>query len=118
MAGLIDDPADGDRVARKLEASIGRPLTVSGQDVGLAVRIGVARCPADAKDALGLIHRALARSGEAVAVGRAAAAITPVARGGGLRTTSERRPASRSENQAAFTRAARGSTRAPASARW
>lgn len=82
LLAWIDDPADGDRVARKLEASIRRPLTVSGQDIALAVRIGVARCPADAKDPLGLIHRALVQAGDAVAVGRAAAAITPALRGG------------------------------------
>ncbi len=74
LLAWIDDPADGDRVARKLEESIRRPVTVSGQDIGLAVRIGVARYPGDAKDALALIHRALTRAGEAVAVGRAAAA--------------------------------------------
>ncbi len=82
LLAWIDDPADGDQVARKLEASIRRPVSVSGQDVGLAVRVGVARCPADAKDALGLIQCALTRSGEAVAAGRAGAAINPAARGG------------------------------------
>jgi diguanylate cyclase (GGDEF)-like protein len=72
LLAWIDDPDDGERVARKLVQAIKRPFTVSGQDLALAVRVGVAQYPAHAKDAMGLIHRALVQAGEAVAVGRAA----------------------------------------------
>ena len=82
LLAWIDDPADGERVAAKLEQSIKRPFTVSGQDMALAVRVGVARYPAHATDALGLIHRALAQAGDAEPVGRAAAAVAPTGRAG------------------------------------
>ncbi len=72
LLAWIDDAADGDRVARKLEETIRRPMAVSGQDVAFAVRVGVARYPADAKDARGLMQHALTMSTQAVPVGRAA----------------------------------------------
>jgi len=75
LLAWIDAPADGERVAQKLLQSIRRPISVSGQDMALAVRVGVAQYPAHAKDALGLMHRALAQAGEAVAVGRGGAGI-------------------------------------------
>lgn len=74
LLARIDDAEDGDRVARKLEAAIRRPLTVSGQDMALAVRIGIAPYPGDAKDARSLLQQALTRSALAVPVGRGAAA--------------------------------------------
>jgi len=75
LLAWIDDPDDGERVAGKLVQAIKRPIAVSGQDMALAVRVGVARYPAHAKDAMGLIGRALAQAGDATAVGRAAAAL-------------------------------------------
>lgn len=72
LLAWIDDVADGERVARKLEETIRRPIAVSGQDVAFAVRVGVARYPADAKDARGLMQQALTLSAQAVPVGRAA----------------------------------------------
>lgn len=73
LLAWIDDAADGERVARKLEQTIRRPLAVSGHDMALAVRVGVARYPADAKDARALLQHALAQSAQAVPAGRAAA---------------------------------------------
>jgi len=72
LLAWIDDPADGDRVAHKLEHAIQRPIAVSGQDVAVAVRIGVARYPAEARDANALLQRALGLAGQAAPVGRAA----------------------------------------------
>ncbi len=70
LLAWIDDPEDGDRVATKLAQSLKRPFSVSGQDLGLAVAVGVARYPAHAKDARGLIHHAMQSAGQGASVGR------------------------------------------------
>jgi diguanylate cyclase (GGDEF)-like protein len=51
LLAWIDDEADAERVAAKLVQSLQRPLNVAGQDVALAARSGVARYPAEGRDA-------------------------------------------------------------------
>jgi diguanylate cyclase (GGDEF)-like protein len=51
LLAWIDDAADGARVVAKLTESLQRPLSVAGQDVSVAVGAGVARYPADGRDA-------------------------------------------------------------------
>lgn len=71
LLAWIDDAADGDRVAAKLAQSLQRPFTVAGQDVAVAVSVGVAQYPVHGKDADGLLRRALGQAGDARVVGRA-----------------------------------------------
>jgi len=70
LLAWIDNPGDGERVAVKLAQSLQRPFTVAGQDVAVAVCVGVAQYPQHAKDADTLLHRALGQAGEGQAVGR------------------------------------------------
>jgi diguanylate cyclase (GGDEF)-like protein len=56
LLAWIDDAEDGDRVAGKLVQSLQRPLSVAGQDLTVAIGVGVARYPADARDAHALLH--------------------------------------------------------------
>jgi diguanylate cyclase (GGDEF)-like protein len=58
LLAWIDDVADGHRVATKLSQSLQRPLNVAGQDVAVAVGSGVARYPADGRDADTLLRLA------------------------------------------------------------
>ena len=79
LLAWIDEPANGDRVAGKLAQSLQRPFTVAGQDVAVAVRLGVAQYPLHGKEAEALLRRALGQAGEGPIFGRAG--LSP--RGGG-----------------------------------
>jgi diguanylate cyclase (GGDEF)-like protein len=70
LLAWIDDPADGERVAAKLAQSLQRPFTVAGQDVAVAVSVGVAQYPVHGKEADVLLRRAMGQAGEAKAIGR------------------------------------------------
>lgn len=71
LLAWIDAAGDGERVAAKLAQSLQRPFTVTGQDVAVAVSVGVAQYPLHGKDADSLLRRALAQAGDGRAVGRA-----------------------------------------------
>jgi diguanylate cyclase (GGDEF)-like protein len=70
LLAWIDDPADGERVAVKLAQTLQRPFTVAGQDVAVAVCVGVAQYPQHGKEADSLLRRALGQAGEGQAMGR------------------------------------------------
>jgi len=72
LLAWIDDVADGERVAVKLAQSLQRPFTVAGQDVAVAVCVGVAQYPLHGKEADALLRRALGQAGDGQALGRAA----------------------------------------------
>lgn len=80
LLAWIDSPADGPRVAAKLAQALQRPFTVAGQDVAVAVSVGVAQYPEHGKEADALLHLAMAQAGDAPALGRAG--LTP--RGGAM----------------------------------
>lgn len=71
LLAWIDDPTDGERVAGKLAQSLQRPFTVTGQDVAVAVTVGVALYPLHGKDADTLLRRALGQAAAGQAIGRA-----------------------------------------------
>ena len=71
LLAWIDEAANGDRVAGKLAQSLQRPFTVAGQDVVVAVSLGVAQYPLHGKEADALLRRALGQAGEGQLVGRA-----------------------------------------------
>ncbi len=71
LLAWIDDPANGDRVAGKLAQSLQRPFTVAGQDVAVAVSVGVAQYPLHGKEAETLLRRALGQAGQGRLMGRA-----------------------------------------------
>jgi diguanylate cyclase (GGDEF)-like protein len=70
LLAWIDDAASGERVAAKLAQSLQRPFTVTGQDVAVAVSVGVAQYPQHGKDADTLLRRALGQAGAGRALGR------------------------------------------------
>ena len=70
LLAWIDDAGSGERVAVKLAQSLQRPFTVAGQDVAVAVCVGVAQFPQHGKDADSLLRRALGQAGEGRALGR------------------------------------------------
>jgi diguanylate cyclase (GGDEF)-like protein len=70
LLAWIDDAGDGERVAVKLAQSLQRPFTVAGQDVAVAVCVGVAQYPQHGKDADTLLRRALGEAGDGIAIGR------------------------------------------------
>ena len=70
LLAWIDDAGDGERVAAKLAKSLQRPFTVAGQDVAVAVCVGVAQYPVHGKEADSLLRRALGQAGEGRAIGR------------------------------------------------
>lgn len=71
LLAWIDDDADGTRVAAKLSQSLQRPLNVAGQDVAVAVSTGVARYPAEGRDADTLLRIASRQAASLPAAGRA-----------------------------------------------
>ena len=71
LLAWIDDAANADRVVAKLAQSLQRPFSVAGQDVAVAVCVGVAQYPQHGKEAEALLRRALAQAGESRALGRA-----------------------------------------------
>ncbi len=64
LLAWIDDAASGERVASKLAQSMRRPFSVAGQDVTLAVCIGVAQVPQHGRDADALLRYALTQAGQ------------------------------------------------------
>jgi diguanylate cyclase (GGDEF)-like protein len=70
LLAWIDDASDGERVAVKLAQSLQRPFTVAGQDVAVAVCVGVAQYPPHGKDAAALLRRAMGQAAEGRAIGR------------------------------------------------
>lgn len=81
LLAWIDDERDGERVAGKLAQTLQRPFSVSGQDVAVAVGVGVARYPAQGKDAQALLHAATNEASMREAQGRAGF-VNRVERGG------------------------------------
>ena len=75
LLAWIDDPHDADRVANKMAQALQRPFSVAGQDVAVAVRVGIGRYPEQGRDAHALLRRALGQAGNAAALGRAG--LTP-----------------------------------------
>ena len=71
LLAWVDAGGAGDRVGAKLAQSLQRPFTVAGQDVAVAVSVGVARYPEHGKEAGALIGRALQQAGDGRVVGRA-----------------------------------------------
>ena len=70
LLAWIDDAADAERVAVKLVQALQRPFKVAGQDVAVAVCVGVAQYPVHGKDADSLVRRALGQAGDGMAIGR------------------------------------------------
>ena len=71
LLAWIDDAANAERVAGKLAQSLQRPFSVAGQDVAVAVCVGVAQYPLHGKEAETLLRRALGQAGASRALGRA-----------------------------------------------
>jgi diguanylate cyclase (GGDEF)-like protein len=71
LLAWIDEATNAERVVVKLVQSLQRPFGVAGQDVAVAVSVGVAHYPQHGKEADALLRRALAQAGEGRAVGRA-----------------------------------------------
>jgi diguanylate cyclase (GGDEF)-like protein len=71
LLAWLDAASDGDRVASKLVQALQRPFSIAGQDVAVAVRVGVARYPEHGKAAQSLIGRALDQAGDGRVWGRA-----------------------------------------------
>jgi len=91
LLAWIDDEADGARVAAKLSQSLHRPLNVAGQDLAVAVSIGVACYPAQGRDADGLLRVASGQAATEAATGRAGFA-NRVERGGAPAANDESPP--------------------------
>jgi GGDEF domain-containing protein len=70
LLSRIEDEASADRVAVKLQRSLQRPFSVSGQDIGVALAVGAAQFPLNGLDAEVLLRHALAQLDLRVAVGR------------------------------------------------
>ena len=71
LLAWIDDAASGDQVATKLAQSLQRPFSVTGQDVAVAVCVGVAQYPLHGKDAAVLLRHALGAANQGRVLGRA-----------------------------------------------
>jgi len=69
LLAWIDEPAAADAVAAKVLQALRRPFSVTGQDLLLAVSVGVAQYPGHGKEAAELLQRALAQAQGMVAVG-------------------------------------------------
>jgi diguanylate cyclase (GGDEF)-like protein len=64
-------PDDSMRVAAKLVQMLRRPYGIAGQELALAVSVGVARYPEQGRQAQVLLHQALAQANDAQPLGRA-----------------------------------------------
>jgi diguanylate cyclase (GGDEF)-like protein len=71
LLAWIDDAADGERVGAKLAHSLQRPLSVAGQDLTVAIGVGVARYPAHGRDVDALLRLAATSAAQSRAQGRA-----------------------------------------------
>jgi diguanylate cyclase (GGDEF)-like protein len=65
LLGRLEAPADGERVAAKLERSLQQPFVVSGQPCAVAAAVGLAHYPEHGRDAGTLLQRARAQAGVA-----------------------------------------------------
>lgn len=74
LLAWIDSPADGERVMRKLAASLAEPYTVAGRRQTLAVSAGLASVPEHGKDADALLRRALGQAAQVATLGAAGVA--------------------------------------------
>jgi diguanylate cyclase (GGDEF)-like protein len=71
LLSAIEEPLHAQRVAQKLVNALQQPFNVTGQNVGVAVGVGVALYPADGKQADALLRRASGAAAVSPAVGRA-----------------------------------------------
>jgi predicted signal transduction protein with EAL and GGDEF domain len=71
LAALLA-PADAPRVGAKLLAALNAPLKIAGQDVAIAVALGIAQYPQDGVQPDALLRRAAGLAASAPAQGRAA----------------------------------------------
>ncbi len=71
LLAWIDAVADVDGVAAKLVQAVQRPFSIQGQPVALALSVGVARYPDDAKDGDALLHMAQTQAANLPGLGRA-----------------------------------------------
>lgn len=62
LLAWLDSDEDAEHVARKLAAAAVQPLSVAGQDVPVGARLGLARYPAQGKDAQALLRHALGQA--------------------------------------------------------
>lgn len=62
LLAWLDSDDDATHVARKLLAAANQPLRVAGQDVPVGARLGVARYPADGKDAQTLLRHSVGQA--------------------------------------------------------
>jgi diguanylate cyclase (GGDEF)-like protein len=70
LLAWIDAPDDGERVARKLAASLTQPFSVTGRERHVAVRVGLASFPEHGDRAEDLLRRALGQAAQVATVGR------------------------------------------------
>jgi diguanylate cyclase (GGDEF)-like protein len=71
LLAWIDAPTDGERVAAKLAQTLQRPFKVTGQDIAVAVSVGLSLYPEHGKDADSLLRRAVGQAAGTASVGRA-----------------------------------------------
>jgi len=70
LLASTEEPLDADRVAQKLLNALHDPFTLSGQQVGVAVSVGVSLFPSDGSDADVLMRQAVGAAATAQASGR------------------------------------------------
>jgi diguanylate cyclase (GGDEF)-like protein len=71
LLSAIEEPLHAQRVAQKLVNALHQPFNITGQNVGVAVGVGVALYPGDGKQADALLRRASGAAAVSPAVGRA-----------------------------------------------
>ena len=81
LLGSILAPADADRVGAKLLSALLDPFTVTGEDLGVAVALGIGQYPQDGAQPDALLRRALGLAASAAAQGRAG--LTSMSEAGG-----------------------------------
>jgi len=69
LLAWIDAADDGERVARKLAASLAQPFSVAGRERTVAVSVGLARFPEHGEQADALLRRALGQAAQVATVG-------------------------------------------------
>jgi diguanylate cyclase (GGDEF)-like protein len=70
LLAWIDAPDDGERVARKLAASLTQPYSVTGRERHVAVHVGLASFPEHGDRAEDLLRRALGQAASVATIGR------------------------------------------------
>jgi diguanylate cyclase (GGDEF)-like protein len=70
LLAWIDSPADGERVATKLVASLRQPFSVAGSDVSVTLSPGLALYPEHGKTADALLRRSVGQAAGIAAMGR------------------------------------------------